>query len=185
MSEHINSSANGGRIHKLRDTKLRRQNIIRAFLFVVFFSIGAAALSGSILFADLLGYYHNKGLLKDEKELSSQLKSLNTDYDALLQQLRDDPNLIERIALVTIGKEAEDANTIYPKATAEQLAAARKALTEETSGEPADATLSKWLTRCREPRRRTMLFFAGAGLILISFICFGPAKEIGREDTKS
>ena len=184
MSKHINSFTQK-RIQDLRDTKLRRQNIIRVFLFVVFFSIGAAALSGSILCDDLLLYYHNKGLLKDEKELSSQLKSLNADYDALLQQLRDDPNLIKRIALVTVGKEAEDANTIYPKATAEQLAAARKALTEETGGEPAEETLPMWLTRCREPRRRTMLFFAGAGLILVSFICFGPAKEISRQDSKS
>jgi hypothetical protein len=184
MSKHKNSFTQK-RIQDLRDTKLRRQNIIRAFLFVVFFSIGAAALSGSILCADLLLHYHNKGLLKDEKELSSQLKSLNTDYDALLQQLRDDPNLIKRIALVTIGKEAEDANTIYPKATAEQLAAARKALTEETTGESAEETLPMWLTRCKEPRRRTMLFFAGAGLILVSFICFGPAKEINREEAKS
>ncbi|NIP24766.1 MAG: hypothetical protein GWN67_07035, partial [Phycisphaerae bacterium] len=124
-------------------------------------------------------------LLKDEKELSNKLKSLNADYDALLQQLKDDPNLIKRIALVTVGKEAEDANTIYPKATAEQLAAARKALTEETSQQSAKETLPRWLARCREPRRRTALFFAGAGLILISFICFGPAKETSREEAKS
>ena len=194
MSKHINSSANGGRIHELRDTKLRRQNIIRVFLFVVFFSIGAAALSGSILFADLLRYYNNRELLKAEKELSNRLKSLNADYDALLQQLRDDPNLVKRIALVTLGKEATDANTIYPKATAEQLAAARKALTEETSpasasggtnGNLTETTLPEWLTRCRNRRRRTMLFFAGAGLILISFICFGPAQEKSQEEAKS
>jgi hypothetical protein len=155
------------------------------FLFVVFFSIGAAALSASILFADLLRYYNNREMLKAEKELSSRLKSLNADYDALLKQLRNDPNLIDRIANVTLGKDDNDANTIYPKATAEQLAAARKALTEETSTEPTDTTLPQWLTRCREPRRRTMLFFAGAGLILISFICFGSAKEKKEEKTKS
>jgi hypothetical protein len=172
-------------IQDLRDTKLRRQNIIRVFLFVVFFSIGAAALGGSILCADLLQYYHNKGLLKAEEELSNKLKSLNADYDALLQQLRDDPNLIKRIALVTLGKEADDANTIYPKATAEQLAAARKALTEETISEPAETTPPRWLTRCSDPRRRTMLFFAGAGLILISFIYFGPVKEKTQEENKS
>ena len=164
-------------VKEKRDTKLRRQKYIGVFLFVVFFSIGAAALSGSILCADLLRYYHNRGLLKAEKEFSNQLKSLNADYDALLQQLRDDPNLVKRIAPVTLGMEHNDVDTIYPKATAEQLAAARKALTEETSTEPADTTLPQWLTRCREPRRRTMLFFAGAGLILISFICFGPAQE--------
>jgi hypothetical protein len=155
------------------------------FLFVVFFSIGASALSGSILCDDLLRYYHNKGLLKDEKDLSNKLKSLNADYDALLQQLKDDPNLIKRIALVTLGKEAGDANTIYPKATAEQLAAARKVLTEESNQEPAKEILPLWLNRCREPHRRTALFFAGAGLILISFICFGPAKEISQEKAKN
>lgn len=164
---------------------MRRQNIIRAFLFVVFFSIGAATLCGSILFADLLRYYNNRAMLKAEKELSNRLRSLNADYDALLQQLRNDPNLIKRIALVTLGKETDDANTIYPKATAEQLAAARKALMEETSTEPANTSLPQWLTRCKEPRRRTMLFFAGAGLILISFICFGPAKEKNKEKPKS
>jgi len=163
---------------------LRRQNIIRAFLFVVFFSIGAAALSASILFADLLRYYNNREMLKAEKELSTRLKSLNTDYYALLQQLRNDPNLINRIAIVTLGKKDNDANTIYPKATAEQLAAARKALTKETSRE-AETTLPKWLTRCQEPRRRTILFFAGAGLILISFICFGSVREKKEEKAKS
>jgi len=163
---------------------MRRQNIIRAFLFVVFFSIGAAALSGSILFVDLLQYYNNTELLKEKKELSSRLNSLNADYDALLHQLKNDPNLIKRIAAVTLGKEAHDANTIYPKATAEQLAAAKKALTDERSGAAGDTTLPRWLTRCKEPRRRTMLFFAGAGLILISFICFGPVQQERSEEIK-
>jgi len=150
-------------------------------LFVVFFSIGAAALSGSILCADLLRYYHNRELLEAEKDLSNQLKSLNADYDALLEQLEKDPNLIKRIAPATLGVEHNDVDTIYPKATAEQLAAARKALTEEMGLNTTDAALPEWLTRCGEPRRRTMLFFAGAGLILVSFICFGPAKEKSRE----
>ena len=88
---------------------MRRQNIIRLFFFVVFFSIGAAALGGSILFADLLQYYNNKEMLKEKKQLSSRLKSLNADYDALLKQLNNDPNLLKRIADVTLGKENNDA----------------------------------------------------------------------------
>ena len=183
MSKYKNSFTQK-RIQDLRDTKLRRQNIIRAILFVVFFSIGAAALSGSILFADLLQYYNNRELLKAEKELSNRLRSLNTDYDALLEQLKNDPNIIKRITIVTLGKDDNDANTIYPEATAEQLAAAKKALTEETSTEPADSKLPQWLIRCQEPRRRMILFFAGAGLILISFICFGPVKENNEKKTK-
>ena len=171
--------------YDIRNTNMRKQKIIRVFLFVVFFSIGATALSGSILCADLLRYYHNRELLEAEKDLSNQLKSLNADYDALLEQLEKDPNLIKRIAPATLGMEHNDVDTIYPKATAEQLAAARKALTEEMGLNTTDAAMPKWLTRCREPRRRTMLFFASAGLILVSFICFGPAKEKSREETKS
>ena len=184
MSTHKHSFTKK-RILDLRDTKLRTQNFIRAFLFVVFFSIGATALAGSILFADLLRYYNNRELRETKKDLSSQLKSLNTDYDALLKQLQNDPNLLKRIADVTLGKEDNDANTIYPKATAKQLEAAKKALTGQADDDAPDSTLPKWLTRCKEPRRRTMLFFAGAGLILISFICFGPVREKNEEKAKS
>ena len=171
-------------VKEKRDAKLRSENIIRVFLFVVFFGIGAAALSSSILCSDLLRYYHDKELLESEKELSNQLKSLNADYDALLEQLDKDPNLIKRIAPATLGMEHNDVDTIYPKATAEQLAAARKALTEEMGLNTTGASLPEWLTHCREPAPRIMLFFAGAGLILVSFICFGPAKKKSGEETK-
>ena len=151
------------------------------FLFVVFFSIGAAALSGSILCNDLLRYYRNKQLLKTAEVSLNQLESLNTDYDALLQQLQKDPNFVRRIAPATLGTEPEDANTVYPKATTEQLAAARKVLTEDSSQQSTEPIIPDWITRCSEPPQRVVLFLAGAFLILISFICFGPAKPRPKE----
>ena len=155
-----------------------RNTILRTFLFVVFFSIGAAALSCSILCNDLLRYYRNKQLLKTAEVSLNQLESLNTDYDALLQQLQKDPNFVRRIAPATLGTEPEDADAIYPKATGEQLAVARRVMTKEPDQEPAEPVMPGWLTRCSEPFRRTMMFFSGGALILISFICFGPAKHI-------
>jgi len=156
---------------------MRRQNILRTLLFVVFFSIGAAALSVSILGDDLLRYYTNRELLETARESLSRLRSLNTDYDALLQQLQKDPNLVRRIAPATLGTQPADANAIYPKATAEQLAAARKALTEDTSHKVAEPVMPDWISRCSRPPRRIILFLAGAFLILISFIWFGPVKQ--------
>ena len=156
---------------------MQSQDIIRVFLFAVFFSIGAAALSCSVLCDDLLRYYRNRELLESEKNLSNQLESLNADYDALLEQLRKDPNLIRRIAPATLGMEPNDANTIYPRATAGQLAAARKALAESSNRNSTEPKVPVWLTRCSEPYRRIILFFAGAALILIAFICFGPAGQ--------
>jgi len=162
---------------------MQRQNIIRAFLFMVFFSSGAASLAGSILCDDLVQYYQNKQLLKAAQRYLERLESLNTEYDVLLDQLEKDPNLIKRIAKATLGTEPEDANAVYPKATAGQLAAARKALAEDPNHYQTESTMPEWLSRCSEPRRRIILFFAGAGLILISFICFGPAGNKTQKST--
>ncbi len=160
---------------------MQRQNIIQVVLFVVFFSIGAAVLSSSILCDDLLLYYRNKQLLKAVEESLNRLESLNTDYDALLGQLRKDPEVVRRIAPATLGTELEDEDTIYPKATVKQLAVARRALTEGLSRQPAKPEIAGWIARCSEPLRRTILFLAGAFLVLISFIWFGPARQENQE----
>jgi hypothetical protein len=161
---------------------MRKQNITRAFWFIVFFSVGAASLCGSILCGDLLRYYTNQQLLETAEVSLSRLKALNADYDALLQQLREDPNLVKRIAPATLGTEPAEANTIYPKATAEQLAAVRKALMEVSTRKVAEPEMPDWLTRCCEPRRRVILFLAGAFLVLVSFIWFGRVKEADQKD---
>jgi len=158
---------------------MRKQDILQTFLFVVFFAVGASALSASVLIGDLLGYYRSRQLLKMSEQKVEQLKALNADYDALLQRLREDPNLVDRIAPVTFGTEPSDRNAIYPRVTAEQLMAAKKAL-EEAGGNSEEVRIPDWLIRCREQRRRISLFLAGACLILISFVCFTPQKYIIR-----
>jgi len=164
---------------------MRRRNILRTLLFIVFFSIGAAALSGSILCNDLVRYYRDKQLLKAAEESLNRLETLNADYAALLERLEEDPNVVKRIAPATLGVEPTDANTVYPKATAEQLDAARKILAEDCERQPSRAELPEWIARCSEPRRRVILFLAGAFLILISFIWFGPAKDRSQEQQGS
>jgi len=136
---------------------MQGRNVIRMILFVVFFSIGAGSLGISIL-------------------------CVNADYDALLEQLEKDPNLIKRLAPAALGTEPEDANAVYPRATPEQLAAARKALTQDPNDQSTVPTLPEWLTRCSEPRRRITLFVAGSVLILISFTCFTPVKQTTKKE---
>jgi len=151
--------------------------MLRTLLFVVFFGIGTAALAGSILCDELLRYYRSKQLLRLAEESLNQLQSLNADYDALLGQLEEDPNLLERIAPATLGIEPTNANTVYPDVTAEQLDAARKVLAEDSEQQLSRAEVPGWITRCSEPLQRIILFLAGVFLILISFVCFGPAGE--------
>jgi hypothetical protein len=157
---------------------MQGRSVIQAVLFFLFFSIGAASLSSSILCDDLIRYYRNKQLLKTAQDSLSRLESLNTDYDALLKQLEEDPNLVvERLAPVTLGTESEDPNTVYPRATSQQLAAARKALMEESDRKPAEVPMPQWLRRCSEPRNRLLLFISGVVLVLISFVCFRPQSS--------
>ena len=112
------------------------------------------------------------------EQSKTRLESLIADYDVLTTRLERDPNLIiERVAPSTLGTEPADANAIYPKVTAEQLAAAKKALNEDIEQDETQPAVPEWLGRCSEPRQRLILFLAGALLILVSFIWFGSAKK--------
>jgi len=161
---------------------MRRQNILRTFLFIIFFGIGATALSGSILCDDLVRYYHNRHLLKAKPEGTNRLESLIADYDALLVQLEKDPNLVKRIAPATLGTKPDDEEAIYPKATEEQLNAARKVLVQDSNRQVNEPMIPVWLARCSKPPQRITLFLAGTSLILISFMFFGPAKRTSQSE---
>jgi len=159
---------------------MRGQNILRMFLFVLFFFIGASAVSLSILSDELLQYYAGIEAEETSEELTVRLKSLNADYEILAEQLENDPNLIKRVAAATLGTRPEATNTVYPKVTPEQLDAARRALTEALNEQSAEPAIPRWLSRCSEPNRRVVLFFVGSFLILISFIWFGSFREVGQ-----
>ena len=156
---------------------MQGRNILRTFFFCAFFGIGAAALSGSVLCDVLLKFYRGKLLLHAQQQRTDDLKSLIADYNALLAEIEKDPNFAKRVAPATLGAEPNDEDTIYPRATVEQLQATRKILMEESNRKLDEPAVPRWLTRCSEPRRRIMLFVAGAFLILISFVCFGPAEQ--------
>jgi hypothetical protein len=154
-----------------------RQRIFHLLFFVTFFSTGAVALGVAVLCDDFVQYCRNQHLVKEAEVSVQHLKSLNADYNGLLEQLEKDPDLLKRIAPATLGTEPADSNAIYPKARAEVLAVARKALVEQAGPEQTDASIPQWLQRCSEPVKRIALFIAGAGLILISLVCFTPEEQ--------
>lgn len=155
---------------------MQRPDIIRTVLFVLFFSVGASSLGISVLIEDLFQYYQNRQLAESARESLEKLKSLNDSYNMILAQLENDPNRLKRLAPAALGSEPSDPNTVYPRVTARQLAAARRALTDPNS-ESMEPVIPKWLSRCSEPRKRIATFSSGIALILISFICFRPAKH--------
>ena len=111
------------------------------------------------------------------------LKELISDYEAVLVRIGNDPFIDKRIAPAVLGFEPDsDANTIYPKVTAEELNAARRALAKDSSDKSSESAIPDRLARCSEPRRRIALFLSGVFLILISFVCFNPVVQKQYED---
>ncbi|MBN2181374.1 MAG: hypothetical protein JW715_05635 [Sedimentisphaerales bacterium] len=154
---------------------MQRPDIFRLVLFILFFSAGAASLGVSVLCEDLFEYYQNRQLVEATRQSLEKLKSLNDAYNMNLSLLEEDPNHLKRLAPAALGSESSDPNTVNPRVTARQLAAARKALTDPNS-ESIEPVIPAWLIRSSEPRKRMTLFFSGIALILISFICFRPTK---------
>jgi hypothetical protein len=151
---------------------------IRTIFFVLFFAFGAASLGLSVLCEDLLQYYQNRRLAMAARQSLEKLKALNDDYNMLLAQLAEDPNLVKRLAPPYL-PEHTDPNTVYPRVTARQLAAARRALTDPNQ-ESAEPPIPAWLSRSSDPTKRLALFISGIALILISFICFRPVSDVGK-----
>ncbi len=154
------------------------QKIVHFLLFVIFFSVGAGALGLAALCDDLIVYWRNERLVKEAHLSLDRLRSLNEEYDALLAELHNDPNLLRRLAPATLGTLPEDPNAVYPKARAQELAVARRALMDRAEQESGEPVLPTWLQRCSEPRHRMALFLAGAGLVLISLVFFTPKADV-------
>jgi len=156
---------------------MQSQSILHFLFFVVFFSVGAAALGGAVLCDDLILYCRNRRLISTAELSLDRLDSLNQEYDALLEELEKDPNLLKRLAPATLGTEPGDPNAIYPKAKARELALARKALFDLSGPDELPEAVPVWLERCSEPQRKLGLFVAGAGLVLISLVFFTPKPK--------
>lgn len=151
--------------------------ILRFLVFAVFFTVGAGALGGAVLCDDFIQYCRNQHLLRQADLSIRRLQALNADYDALLEQLESNPDLFTRIAPVTLGTRPVDSNAAYPRARAQELASARKALTDPANEKSAEAAIPLWLQRASEPAKRIVLFIAGASLVLISTVCFTSGED--------
>jgi hypothetical protein len=154
---------------------MRRQGILRTVFFIFFFSIGAGALSGSILCDELVEYCRNKHLLRIAEERLQRLELLNEDYSALLERLESEPNLVENIAPTVLGKEVSGPNVVYPRGSVEQLAALKEVLERDFGEGSEEPVIFGWLERCGRPVHRLVLFLSGGILVLISFVWFGPS----------
>ncbi len=157
--------------------------LLRFVLFCLFFTIGASAIVLSVLTDELVNYYRNRDLPNRIEADNQRIRDLSSRYDQQIQQIRTDPSLLQRLERITFRTtQSAGDNTIVPVASDEQLAAAREALLKNLESSDQPSQLPHWLVRMADEvngiKNRLMLFLAGMGLILVTFIFFGTPRYI-------
>lgn len=152
-------------------------NFTKLIFFTIFFSIGTAALTTAVLYQDLLRYYQYNYLLRQAEQSLTNLKELNEEYEELLNNLQADPQMLDRAAMAVLGLKPDDPNSVYPKASPEQVAAAKQALSQASEDKFDQPQIPVWLERIGEPRKRLSLFLTGGALVILAFVGFGTFKK--------
>ena len=161
----------------------RSVTVLRFVFFCLFFAIGSAAMTLGILADEINDYYHSKDSLTAIQQQIENIKTLTAQYDAQLRQIERDPNTLSRLKQVTFGEKPQAEDTVFPKAS--ELDAAAAALLEDQQNREQPPAVPQWAQRISHTKTRKALFLAGAALVLLAFVFFGTQKpaSIFKSDT--
>jgi hypothetical protein len=156
---------------------MRKADVWRTVFFCLFVGAGLAALTVSILADEMLDLYLYKVEIQKNRLANERLQKLSAEYDSVIKQIEDDPNILTRLAGVSLGIEPNSVETAYPRVPerARRLAELIMLEQQKKTEQPSPPA---WLLRCTEPLPRTIMFLCSVGLIITSFVCFGTRKHL-------
>jgi TolA-binding protein len=152
----------------------------RALFFSLFSAIGLFSLALATLGPEWKNLYKVKSATKQVEQNNGRIEQLLEDHEVLIGRINKDPEMLKRLAPVTLGEKSRDANQPDVKMTADTLDRAKEALAESTDEENpkgSEQEIPVWLQRATSDQSRMVLFVAGGGLVLVSFVCFGAKKD--------
>jgi hypothetical protein len=150
---------------------------VRYIFFCLFFAIGAGSITFSFLAPEMLENYKSMEALERTKINNKKLEDLIDTYDMQINMTKTDPDVLARLEEKTFGTETQFDDTTFPQASEELMKLARKALDETEKIIVPTTTFRNYVEHSSNKRNRMGLFFSGAALILIAFICFGAPKR--------
>lgn len=153
----------------------RKTDILRLILFCIFFSVGAGAVALSLLAGELKVYYENKQALWRIEHANREVEQLTERYTQQIEQIERDPNQLRKLRWAVLGEEPNEPGKVFPQVDARELARVMAVI--ETMQEPEPNMVPPWVKRSNQVNMRYGLFFAGAGLIVTTFIFFGVGRE--------
>jgi hypothetical protein len=161
----------------------------RTVVFVVYFTVGVAALAMSLLADELAERHLILQLWQRTERMNEKMACACRDYEEVVGRMQTEPNVIARLVRVTLGPRTEqDEQVVQPMSSERHLDVAEQVVSEMFPQRDELEELPGWLSRCSSLAGRGALFAAGAGLILVSFACFGPRYDRaagGRKDVHS
>jgi hypothetical protein len=157
---------------------------VRYVLFCLFFAVGTGAVALAVLADEIRDYCEGRNLLAKTLADNEDIKFLTIEYEAQIHEIRKDPNIVGRLERVALGRQPGEEDTAFPRASEKLLTEAGAAVLADLRADRPARQIPTWVERISEPNIRYSLFFAGAGLVLVTFIFFGaPAKKVA-EDQK-
>ncbi len=151
---------------------------IRFIFFCVFFSIGLAAITISILVEELHNYYRNYTTVYQIKMSNEKIEKIIPDIEKQLHVAKTDPNRISRLRHLIFGEKLKKDNTVFPNTNDKRLTKIAEILIKLQQTEKHNVPkIPQWVERVSNYRIRLALFFAGTGLILLDFIFFGKSLQ--------
>jgi hypothetical protein len=126
---------------------------------------------------ELTNYYHNKAMLAEIQKQNEKIRSLTQQYDAQIQYIEAEPNVLGRLRPMMFGQKPHAKDTAFPQVRNETLRAETGKILARIEQPQESRVIPVWLDRIRTPRIRRGLFLAGAGLVIIACIFFGTNKR--------
>ena len=119
--------------------------VLRFVFFCLFFAIGSGVMTLAILAGEINDYYRSKDKLAATQRQIENIKNLTAQYDAQLRQIEKDPNILSRLRQVTFGEKPHAEDTVFPKAS--ELDAAAAALLEDRQTPQLSPAVPRWPQR--------------------------------------
>ncbi len=160
----------------------------RAVFFSLFCAIGIFSMVLAVLAPEWKNLYKIKSATKQSEQNNSKIEQIMKDHEELIRRINKDPNMLNRIAPATLGEKSQDHNLPAVEVTADTLAQAKSVLEQSDNDENLkvpEEEIPVWLQRVTLVRSRIVLFAAGAGLVLVSFVCFCAKKQNFTSKNKS
>lgn len=152
------------------------EDISRLFFFLVFSTIGILSITLGVLGPRWNNLYKMNAAIRQTERNNQKIEQIIKDHQILTAQIKADANMLMRIAPLTLGVQPEDPNQPVAEITADTLSRAKAVLDQQPEDNSDNPDVPVWLQRCTTVNKRIILFAAGAGLIVVSFACFGKKK---------